>query len=738
MIFSWLFWYISRLFWDPTTPRKKQVDAFRVIDSQKNALVVVPTGYGKFLIAMYLAGKSGKFSIIAPLKALVEEQKEVLGKYFNVLAVSGDYRQNKKIIFEPEYDGFCMTYEMLYQLLIIPKQRTRLFPDISALIIDEAHLIGDRSRGPVLESTIYIIEKFCPNIQILLLSATVGNPKEFAKHFNTELIFADESERPVRLQKEIWDHARYSKHNEKIDIILNNLHILIKEYPKTDQMPNMLIFCGSREESKTLCKIISETYKHIKADFHNAGRTREKRIEIEEKFRGGELNLLFCTPTLAMGINVPADICVITSVMRFNRLLSKKEMITASELIQMMGRAGRPGVKNTLFETRNGKKIPYGRAIVFVEFDKNKKVKQMIEKPIEVKSQIPNTLKYILLTWISAGINNFKNLENMYMRIFIESPDRDIFQKEFDWLKKYKFLTMDDNGNISLRHIGKVVVRFAVHPKTVLFIRMVKNRLNNYEAKISPAQLFSLFMSCDEYIQNIRINDDIDKDALSNAKFFVNSNILHDILYSKSDSRYLQRVGQVKKGFALTFDSYIQQRYGYDPYKKIKYLGKRKIGGDSYLLREQARRIIAATVALGRNWRYGKVLNSLKNGIDLTPPIFDSDIINLVAIDSVGVKSAVLISETGIKNKKEFLNSNPHRLSQKISLIKDKKNIELRRYNLLGGKDIPLWRGISEKRLEKMQNEAKKNKNKKYPDKISNKKESIKKKSNLTGLLGFQ
>jgi len=240
-------------------------------------------------------------------------------------------------------------------------------------------------------------------------------------------------------------------------------------------------------------------------------------------------------------------------------------------------------------------------------------------------------------------------------------------------------------------------------------------------------------MSCDEYIQNIRINEDIDKEALHNAKFFVNSNILHDILYSKSDRRYLKRMSQVKKGFALTFDSYIQQRYKFDPHKKIRFLGK--VGGDSYLLREQARRIIAATVALGRNWRYGKVLNSLKNGIELTTPIFDSDIVDLVSIDSVGVKSAVLISEAGIKTKKDFLEANPHRLYQKILIVKINKNDELRRFNLQGRNKIPLWRGISEKTLGKMQNEAKKIKNKDYSEKSQNKKQSKGKKSNIKGLL---
>nr|WP_162306821.1 DEAD/DEAH box helicase [Candidatus Prometheoarchaeum syntrophicum] len=688
--------------------RRKQQIAFTALDNQKWVLTVLPTGYGKTLIGMYLAGKAGKFIIVAPLKALVEEQKKSFGEYFDVLAVSGDYRQNKKIVFDPGYDGYCMTYEMVFQLIINPKQRTRLFPDISAVIIDEAHLIGDRSRGPILESTIYLLEKFCPHIQMLLLSATVGNPQKFATHFNTELILANENERPVRLQQEIWDHARYSKHNEKIDVILNNLHMLIEEYPKNDTMPNMLIFCGSRGESEKLCASISELYPHITADFHHAGRTREQRVAIEDKFRNGDLNMLFCTPTLAMGINVPADICVITSVMRFNRLLSQKELLKASELIQMLGRAGRVGVKTKLFEIQGGKKIPYGRAIVFVEFDKYTQIKEMMEHPIEVTSQIPTKLKYILLTWISSGIHHRKDLENLYRRIFIEHPDLGIFHTELEWLKKYKFFTMDKNGNISLRHIGQIVARFAIHPRTVLFIQRIKAKLNSYEANITPAQLFALFMSCDEFVQNIRINEDMDKDALSNAKYFVNSTILHEILYSNADKWYLKRMAQVKKGFALTFDSYLQQRYKLDPYKKIRYLGK--IGGDAYLLREQARRIIAATVALGRNWRYGKVLNALKNGIELSPPIFDSDIVELVAIDTIGVKSAVLISESGIKDKKTFLDANPHYLAQKLTRIKEKKNADLRKYHAQGGKKIPLWRGISEKTLEKMQNEAAKNK----------------------------
>jgi helicase len=59
--------------------------------------------------------------------------------------------------------------------------------------------MNDIGRGPTLEILITILNKVLPNMQLIALSATIGNPEELAKWLNAELVIDDW--RPVKLEK---------------------------------------------------------------------------------------------------------------------------------------------------------------------------------------------------------------------------------------------------------------------------------------------------------------------------------------------------------------------------------------------------------------------------------------------------------------------------------------------------------------------------------------------------------
>ncbi|TFH29545.1 MAG: hypothetical protein E4G98_03635, partial [Promethearchaeota archaeon] len=117
---------------DPTKPpRPKQKACFTIIDCKKSLLANLWTGYGKTWVALYLAQHTIslglQFLITCPLKALVDQLTAECEPYFPTLPVSGDYRQNKALLFEPDFQGFCMTYEMAYTKLINQSQLRILF-----------------------------------------------------------------------------------------------------------------------------------------------------------------------------------------------------------------------------------------------------------------------------------------------------------------------------------------------------------------------------------------------------------------------------------------------------------------------------------------------------------------------------------------------------------------------------------------------------------------------------------
>ncbi len=74
--------------------------------------------------------------------------------------------------------------------------------------------------------------------------------------------------------------------------------------------------------------------------FHHAGLTQEQRALVEDGFRAAQIRIICCTPSLAMGVDLPAFRSIIRDVKRYGR--GGLEFIPVLEYMQMAGRAGRP------------------------------------------------------------------------------------------------------------------------------------------------------------------------------------------------------------------------------------------------------------------------------------------------------------------------------------------------------------------------------------------------------------
>jgi ATP-dependent DNA helicase HFM1/MER3 len=74
--------------------------------------------------------------------------------------------------------------------------------------------------------------------------------------------------------------------------------------------------------------------------FHHAGLSSEDRTLIERMFLERELNIICCTSTLAIGVNLPTHLVVIKNTVTWKDR-GTKEYVDL-EIMQMLGRAGRP------------------------------------------------------------------------------------------------------------------------------------------------------------------------------------------------------------------------------------------------------------------------------------------------------------------------------------------------------------------------------------------------------------
>lgn len=169
----------------------------------KSLLICTPTASGKTLIAEMAAMKhilegKGKAIYIVPLIALANEKyKEFKRKYGHLckIAISiGDLDSADQHLVE--YDFVICTAEKLDSLI---RHHSPWLSYVSLVAIDEIHLLNDVERGPTLEILITVLKQVLKNVQLIGLSATIGNPEELAEWLNSTLV--EDNWRPVPLKK---------------------------------------------------------------------------------------------------------------------------------------------------------------------------------------------------------------------------------------------------------------------------------------------------------------------------------------------------------------------------------------------------------------------------------------------------------------------------------------------------------------------------------------------------------
>ncbi|MBU1975868.1 MAG: DEAD/DEAH box helicase [Nanoarchaeota archaeon] len=173
--------------------------------NDKNLLVCTPTASGKTLVAELAAlnaiyHDSGKAVYVVPLRALASEKYKSFKKDYPEIKVAisiGDIDSSDSYL--ERYDLIITTSEKFDSLI---RHHTPWLQSVKVVVIDEIHMLNDVSRGPTLEVVITILRQVLPKLQLIGLSATIGNPEELAEWMGAELVL--DKWRPVRLEKGVY------------------------------------------------------------------------------------------------------------------------------------------------------------------------------------------------------------------------------------------------------------------------------------------------------------------------------------------------------------------------------------------------------------------------------------------------------------------------------------------------------------------------------------------------------
>lgn len=352
-----------------------------------NLLMASPTASGKTLVAEVCALKhilelGGKVVYTTPLRALASEKFTRFKRYerlnkpdggsIKVAISTGDYDSSDPWL--GRYDWIVTTYEKLDSLL---RHGASWIRDVTLLVVDEVHYLGQGDRGPTLEVLLTRFRMLNPRGQIIALSATVRNVEELAKWFNADYTVTEW--RPVVLKEGVYldgvvrfNDGTVIEVEDLGDPIVNLTHDAIKRGGQ------VLVFTETRKKAVNVAQKLSGTVEklldkrvksrlkriaeHIASStdktrldeilakliergvaFHHAGLSNERRTVVEEAFRKGYVKALVATPTLASGVNLPARRVILASYERYEPGYGRTP-ISVMDYKQMTGRAGRPGL----------------------------------------------------------------------------------------------------------------------------------------------------------------------------------------------------------------------------------------------------------------------------------------------------------------------------------------------------------------------------------------------------------
>lgn len=466
---------------------------------RKNILAAIPTASGKTLIAETAMQKEisegGKCLYIVPLKALASEKyDDFSGKGVSVGIATGDPDQRDEYL--GKYDIIVATSEKTDSLL---RNKAEWLKRVSLLVVDEIHLIGDDSRGATLEMVIAKLRYQNPNLQIIGLSATMGNPEELAKWLDAELITSDW--RPVDLREGVFYDGKIKFHDaervvppakkdDDINLLLDTV----------DEGGQCLVFVSSRRSAEAYAKRAAGALKRsspaldsyaeriAKADatasgkilaeavrkgaaFHHAGLPREARAAVEEGFRKGDILAISSTPTLAAGLNLPARRVIVRDYQRYDAQTGMNK-IPVMEYRQMAGRAGRPRLD------------PYGEAILIAK-DKSRVdelFEEFIDAPAEkIRSQCQkeSELRAHLLALISTEFTNSRSEISAFMERSFYASQRAVHRR-LDKNIESALLFLEESGMIerlgdavSSTYFGSLSSKLYLAPESALMIKAV-------------------------------------------------------------------------------------------------------------------------------------------------------------------------------------------------------------------------------------------------------------------------
>jgi helicase len=169
--------------------------------------------------------------------------------------------------------------------------------------------------------------------------------------------------------------------------------------------------------------------------YHHAGLPRPIRAEVERAYRDRLLRVVTCTPTLAAGVNLPAEISVVRDVFRFESVRGRFRtvLLPSGEIVNMLGRAGRPhqagqGHGVALVESKYGNDDDVKALIGAVERGRGEAVRSRLAESFE------GLMRFVLAVVVERGETTMADIVSAFERTlaYHQRPEPIVFDRPFE------------------------------------------------------------------------------------------------------------------------------------------------------------------------------------------------------------------------------------------------------------------------------------------------------------------
>ena len=475
----------------------------------RNMVVAAPTASGKTLIAEIaimnaILSRGRKAVYIAPMRALVTEKYEDFKKaypYIKSAMSIGDMDSN-----DPWLSKFELVFLSTEKFDSLIRHGIDWLNEIGCIVFDEVHMIGDQSRGPTLELLITKL-KSTVEAQIIALSATIGNSDEIAEWLDAKLVTSDY--RPVVLKKGVLNNDQIiyvtesGTNSEKVrseakipelkvieDTLSRNKQALVfystkrnaeagsvriadfierrldeKSKNELDEVADNVLNVLQKptEQCRKLASVIRKG-----AAFHHSGLLNQQRWYIEDAFRRNTIKVLCATTTLSLGINAPAHTVLVRDTSRYNSGYGS-ERLGVNEVLQLFGRAGRPG-----YDTE-------GRALLLAKNRENateliRRYMKSSPEPVDSSLGIAPILRTHILAFIAEDfLNSLDSMREFLAKTFYGYQYgnirhiNDVLEDVLVSLEKWEFIRLDGNHYTATR-LGRRISELYIDPLSAKWI----------------------------------------------------------------------------------------------------------------------------------------------------------------------------------------------------------------------------------------------------------------------------